>query len=666
MSAAPVRVRAGLALLAALFVASLALRPQLVGVGPLLPEIEADLGVSHAVAGLLSTIPVICMAVFAPAAAPLTAWASLRTAIAACVFGVAAFGLARAAAPGAGLVLALTLPVGIGIAVAGALLPIAVKARFADRPAFGTGVYTTGLSVGAALASLLAVPLADAFGGWRGALAAFSAATVVLAVGWLVLSRGTWTERSEARAPRLPFRRGIVWGIVAVFGLQSAIFYAFVSWMPDAFQERGWSAATAGALAAVFGLAALPTGLLVPWLADRAGSRRLWLVGSSAVTVAGLLGLAALPEAAFAWATIAGAAIGAVFPLSLTLCLDVARDPADAGAVAALVLLGGYLLVVAVAGRARRAARRDRLVLARAVDDVRRLGRAARLLPPAHRRAPEAGMKVFLSCAVTGGMSVPSQSAAIPITPEQIVDAAVGAHAAGAAIVHIHVRDPETGKPSPDLGLFREVLAGIGERCDAIVQPTTGGGVGMTIDERARVVTECRPEMATFNCGSFNFGIFKVRQRPEMAPWEVEYLEGTRDYVFRNTFAEMERLCRAVPRGRHEARVRVLRRRPPAQPAPPRRGRAGRLPAPHPVRARRAGRQRGHAGAARAHAPHRDRPVRRPLHVVGGRRRLPGRVPARGRLADHGRARAGRAGGQPARRARPPRGVERRAGGEGV
>jgi uncharacterized protein (DUF849 family) len=149
----------------------------------------------------------------------------------------------------------------------------------------------------------------------------------------------------------------------------------------------------------------------------------------------------------------------------------------------------------------------------------------------------------FLSCAVTGGMSVPSQSAAIPVTPEQIVDAAAGAHAAGAAIVHIHVRDPETGKPSPDLGLFREVLAGIGERCDAIVQPTTGGGVGMTIDERARVVTECRPEMATFNCGSFNFGIFKVRHRPEMAPWEVEYLEGTRDYVFQNTFAEMERLA---------------------------------------------------------------------------------------------------------------------------
>ena len=139
-------------------------------------------------------------------------------------------------------------------------------------------------------------------------------------------------------------------------------------------------------------------------------------------------------------------------------------------------------------------------------------------------------------------MSVPGQSPAIPVTPAQIIDSAVGANEAGAAIVHIHVREPETGKPVADLGLFKEVLAGIGERCDAIVQPTSGGGVGMTIEERARVVTECRPEMATFNCGSFNFGIFKARQRPEMAEWELDYLESTRDYVFRNTFRDIERL----------------------------------------------------------------------------------------------------------------------------
>lgn len=152
------------------------------------------------------------------------------------------------------------------------------------------------------------------------------------------------------------------------------------------------------------------------------------------------------------------------------------------------------------------------------------------------------GEKAFLSCAVTGGMTVPGQSAAIPVTPEELVDAAVAAHAAGAAVVHIHVREPETGRPSSDLGLFKEVIAGVSERCDAIVQPTTGGGVGMTIEERARVVTEVKPEMATFNAGSFNFGIFTVKHRPEMASWEVDYLESTREYVFRNTFADLYRL----------------------------------------------------------------------------------------------------------------------------
>ena len=97
---------------------------------------------------------------------------------------------------------------------------------------------------------------------------------------------------------------------------------------------------------------------------------------------------------------------------------------------------------------------------------------------------------VFLSCAITGGMSVPGQSSAIPVTPDEIVGSAVGANTAGAAIVHVHVREPQTGRPAADLGLFKEVLAGIGERCDAIVQPTSGGGVGMS-GSGARTRKEC-------------------------------------------------------------------------------------------------------------------------------------------------------------------------------
>ena len=151
--------------------------------------------------------------------------------------------------------------------------------------------------------------------------------------------------------------------------------------------------------------------------------------------------------------------------------------------------------------------------------------------------------KVIISCAITGGMTVPGQSAAIPITPDQIVESALEANRAGASILHLHVRDPKNGRPVADPELFLEVVSSIREQCDAIVQPTTGGGVGMSIDERARVLSVCRPEMATFNLGSFNFGIFQVKHREGMADWETAYLESTRDYVFKNTFADMYRMA---------------------------------------------------------------------------------------------------------------------------
>lgn len=105
-------------------------------------------------------------------------------------------------------------------------------------------------------------------------------------------------------------------------------------------------------------------------------------------------------------------------------------------------------------------------------------------------------------------MTVQGRSPAIPITPVQVIDSTVEANAAGATVVHLHVREPETGKPSLDVGLFRKVASGIKERCDLVVQPTTGGGKGITLEERAAVLPELEPEMAAFNTGSFNFGLF--------------------------------------------------------------------------------------------------------------------------------------------------------------
>jgi CP family cyanate transporter-like MFS transporter len=336
---------AGLGALAALFLAALALRPQLVGIGPLLPRIEEDLAVSHAVAGLLATVPVLCMGLFAPTAPYLSGRIGTRYGIAACLALLAVFGAARAVAPGALLVILLTFPVGMGIALAGALLPVAVKERFPYRPAFATGVYATAINLGSAIASALAVPIALATGGWRGTLAVFAGFAAGLLVAWIVLTRREPRfQRADARPPRLPFRSGVAWVLAAIFGLLGIIFYGLNSWLADSFVERGWTETRAGALVAVMNAAAIPAGLLVTWLADRAGSRRLYLVTASATMLLGVIGLAAVPNGAWVWATLVGMANGTLFPLILTLPLDVAEHPAQVGAVVGLMLGFGYVL----------------------------------------------------------------------------------------------------------------------------------------------------------------------------------------------------------------------------------------------------------------------------------------------------------------------------------
>jgi uncharacterized protein (DUF849 family) len=154
--------------------------------------------------------------------------------------------------------------------------------------------------------------------------------------------------------------------------------------------------------------------------------------------------------------------------------------------------------------------------------------------------------KVIITCALTGGMTVPSQSKAIPITVAEIVDEGVKAAEAGASVLHVHVREESSGRPVADLELFERVLHELKGRTDAVLQPTTGGGRGMTIEERGAVL-KFRPEMATLNAGSINFGIFPVAARDlPFEDWERDYLEGTRDYVFKNTFADMAYMAKLM------------------------------------------------------------------------------------------------------------------------
>jgi MFS transporter, CP family, cyanate transporter len=334
-----------LGLLAGLFLAGLALRPQIVGVGPLIPEIQDDLDVSHAVAGLLTTIPVLCMGVFALPAPQVSRRYGARLAIAVCLALIGGFGIARAIAPGAAGVILLTFGVGIGLGLAQALMPVAVKERFAGRPAFATGIYVLGFNIGSALASALAVPMADAAGSWRWSLIVFSALTLVLVPAWIWLTREEAPHRrADVEHVRLPFHNGTAWTLVGIFGSMACVFYGLNSWLPDAYVERGWSDGKAGALLAVLNITALVTTVTIPWLSDRTGGRRVYLVGFSAALVTSAVGFAAVPSGAWLWAAVVGLGTGAMFPLVMTLPVDVGRRPADVVSVTGLMLGVGYTI----------------------------------------------------------------------------------------------------------------------------------------------------------------------------------------------------------------------------------------------------------------------------------------------------------------------------------
>jgi len=150
--------------------------------------------------------------------------------------------------------------------------------------------------------------------------------------------------------------------------------------------------------------------------------------------------------------------------------------------------------------------------------------------------------KVIISCAITGAIHTPSMSEHLPVTPDQIARSAIEAAEAGAAILHLHARDPDTGRPAHDPAVYAEFLPRIHAATDAVINLTTGGGLTMTVEERLAAPLRFRPEMCSLNMGSMNFAIFPLADRPTLwqHDWEQPYLRGTRDFIFRNTFGDIE------------------------------------------------------------------------------------------------------------------------------
>jgi uncharacterized protein (DUF849 family) len=156
--------------------------------------------------------------------------------------------------------------------------------------------------------------------------------------------------------------------------------------------------------------------------------------------------------------------------------------------------------------------------------------------------------KVIITCAVTGAIHTPSMSPYLPVTPEEIAEAAVGAADAGAAIVHLHARDPQTGKPDQTPEAFARFLPRIKQATNAVVNLTTGGAPYMTVAERVKPAQTFKPEVASLNMGSMNFGLFPMLNRFKTFKhdWEAPALESSRDLVFRNSFADIEFVLRTL------------------------------------------------------------------------------------------------------------------------
>ncbi|HME43406.1 MAG TPA: 3-keto-5-aminohexanoate cleavage protein [Syntrophorhabdales bacterium] len=169
--------------------------------------------------------------------------------------------------------------------------------------------------------------------------------------------------------------------------------------------------------------------------------------------------------------------------------------------------------------------------------------------------------KLIITAALTGNITLPTQTPYLPLTPQQIIDDAVRAANAGAASVHIHGRDPKTARPTTDPPVYREIAQGIKARSSVIVCVTTGGTADMTPAQRAQVVPSLKPELATFNMGSINFSIHPIADRYKdedyKYSWEKDFAVGTKDFIFRNTFGDIEKLCQIMEENSTKAEYEV-------------------------------------------------------------------------------------------------------------
>jgi CP family cyanate transporter-like MFS transporter len=343
---------ASITVMAGILAVSFNLRIGIVAIGPLIDDIRDSTGMSSGVAGLLGAVPFLCMGVFALVGP----WLAARLGSALLIgysLGVLAVGtVARAVAPTSALIVLATVPIGIGIALTGLAIPGVIKENFPGRPGAATGSYVAALALGGGLTGALVVPLADALGGWRAAMALTSIPAFLALPVWFGV-RGEVREdtgRLAALVARTgdrwrPGRRGFRLGLM--FGLQSMCFAAVISWVASLYEHEGWTAGHAALTTALISFLVAPAGLVLPRLSE-GRDRRIWVLWTAIVMSAAVLGLAIVPDTLpWLWVVGFGLGTGSIFSLMLTLPLDLGRSQSEVDELTGWMLGLGYILAAA-------------------------------------------------------------------------------------------------------------------------------------------------------------------------------------------------------------------------------------------------------------------------------------------------------------------------------
>ncbi|WDQ33019.1 MFS transporter [Paenibacillus marchantiae] len=333
----------------ALILASLNLRPPITSISPLMSTIQSDLGISGITASLLTTLPVLCMGIFAPFSVKLSRrWGNEGAIVLALI--LIGIGTALRSFVGATpLMMFTSFLSGVGIALAGPLLSSFIKQYFPTRVAAMVGIYSTAMVVGASISVGLSVPLQNLLGGsWKGSLAMWALLAVIALPIWMKLALSARKDRQSGQIPAvnveaLPVKNSRAWVLTLFFGLMAAIFYSLTAWLAPAIQSQGYTKETAGSIQTLFTLISLPSTLFIPMLVHRYQRRVFWLVGCALMELIGVLMLN-LSVSPWLAAIPLGIGAGGLFPIALMLPIDETNNAQEASAWSAMTQSGGYIL----------------------------------------------------------------------------------------------------------------------------------------------------------------------------------------------------------------------------------------------------------------------------------------------------------------------------------